>query len=401
MKKPFINRVFIKNYKSIARCDVQLGPLQFLVGRNGSGKSNFLDALAFVRDALAENLEQAFSIRDGINQVCRHSVGHPQNFGMSLDFSLANGNTGNYGFEITSKTSEKFRVKSEWANIEKNGSDIASYETENGEIKNPPKDVAMPPIVADRLYLQNMATFKEYRPLYDALRTMGIYNLNPKLMADMQRAEKATILKSRGENIAASVLELEESSHNKIQEYLQKIVPFVSGFETKLFGGSHQRVQFLQKVKSQERPWRFDAASMSDGTLRALGILTALLQAYKHEKNEFPVLVGIEEPETGLHAHAVVNMLSALEDASADKRQVIVTTHSAEMLDAEEVTHDKILAVELRDAATCIGALESVSKQLLQKHLTTAGELLRQGRLKPTSQQLPRKHPTPLFNSQK
>ena len=42
-----ISRVRIENYKSIARCDVRLGPLTFLVGRNGAGKSNFLDALRF------------------------------------------------------------------------------------------------------------------------------------------------------------------------------------------------------------------------------------------------------------------------------------------------------------------------------------------------------------------
>ena len=44
----FITRVLLKNYKSIAACDVRLRPLVFLVGPNGSGKSNFLDAeLAF------------------------------------------------------------------------------------------------------------------------------------------------------------------------------------------------------------------------------------------------------------------------------------------------------------------------------------------------------------------
>ncbi|WP_343414230.1 AAA family ATPase [Candidatus Amarolinea dominans] len=48
----FLRRVVLQNYKSIAGCDVQLGPLTFLVGPNGAGKSNFLDALRFVADAL-------------------------------------------------------------------------------------------------------------------------------------------------------------------------------------------------------------------------------------------------------------------------------------------------------------------------------------------------------------
>jgi predicted ATPase len=68
-----IRRVVIRNYKSIAACDVELGPLTFLVGPNGSGKSNFLDALRFVSDALRDTLEHALRIRGGIREVLRQS----------------------------------------------------------------------------------------------------------------------------------------------------------------------------------------------------------------------------------------------------------------------------------------------------------------------------------------
>lgn len=49
--RAFIRRVRAKNYKSIAKCDVTLGPLVYLIEPNGSGKSNFLDVLHFVKDA--------------------------------------------------------------------------------------------------------------------------------------------------------------------------------------------------------------------------------------------------------------------------------------------------------------------------------------------------------------
>jgi predicted ATPase len=52
----FITRVVLKNYKSIAACDVRLGPLTFLIGLNGAGKSNFLDAIRFVNDGLVHSL---------------------------------------------------------------------------------------------------------------------------------------------------------------------------------------------------------------------------------------------------------------------------------------------------------------------------------------------------------
>lgn len=37
----FLTRIILRNYKSIGHCDVKLGPLTYLVGVNGSGKSNF------------------------------------------------------------------------------------------------------------------------------------------------------------------------------------------------------------------------------------------------------------------------------------------------------------------------------------------------------------------------
>src|SRR5690242_20517167 len=52
VKRPFLRRVHIRGYKSIAFCDVTLEPLTILVGRNASGKSSFLDALAFLRDLM-------------------------------------------------------------------------------------------------------------------------------------------------------------------------------------------------------------------------------------------------------------------------------------------------------------------------------------------------------------
>lgn len=47
-----VTRVVLRNYKSIAVCDVSPAQLTFLVGPNGSGKGNFLDALRFVSDSL-------------------------------------------------------------------------------------------------------------------------------------------------------------------------------------------------------------------------------------------------------------------------------------------------------------------------------------------------------------
>ena len=77
---PLLQRVMLKNDKSIEACNVELGPLAFLVGLNGSGKSNFIDALRFVADSLRATLDHALRDRGGINEVRRRGGGHPTHF---------------------------------------------------------------------------------------------------------------------------------------------------------------------------------------------------------------------------------------------------------------------------------------------------------------------------------
>src|SRR3989337_1093526 len=95
-----ITRVVLKNYKSIATCSVPLRSLVFLVGQNGSGKSNFMDALRLVSESLNTSLDHALRERGGINEVRRRSAGHPTHFGIRLEFSLFDGSTGFYAFRV-------------------------------------------------------------------------------------------------------------------------------------------------------------------------------------------------------------------------------------------------------------------------------------------------------------
>src|SRR4051794_27014313 len=72
-KSPFLRRVRIEGYKSIRFCDVALQPLTILVGRNSSGKSNFLDALAFLRDVLAKGTDEAVRLHGGRKAILPRS----------------------------------------------------------------------------------------------------------------------------------------------------------------------------------------------------------------------------------------------------------------------------------------------------------------------------------------
>ncbi len=118
---------------------------------------------------------------------------------------------------------------------------------------------------------------------------------------------------------------------------------------------------------------------MSDGTLRALGVLVALFQT--GDEVDIP-LVGIEEPEVALHPAAVSVLLDALRHASR-QTQVLVTSHSPDLLDNEDIEIEQVLAVLSEGNITRIAPLDDASKKVLRERLYTAGELLRLNQLAP------------------
>ena len=107
----FLKRVVVRNYKSIGNCDIRLQPLTYLVGANGSGKSNFLDALHFVRDALAGSLDNTVNERGGLSEVRRRSSSHPNHFGIRLEFLLPGGESGHYAFNIGASSGGGYEVQ--------------------------------------------------------------------------------------------------------------------------------------------------------------------------------------------------------------------------------------------------------------------------------------------------
>src|SRR5271163_3099884 len=86
-ERPMITRLVLENYKSIAFCDVRVGPLSILVGANGAGKSNFLDALRFLSELMYAPIGNAIQKRGGFSRInCRSTTGDAR-LGFRVDFS--------------------------------------------------------------------------------------------------------------------------------------------------------------------------------------------------------------------------------------------------------------------------------------------------------------------------
>jgi predicted ATPase len=375
----FLTRVVIRNYKSIASCDVTLGPLTYLVGANGSGKSNFLDALHLVKDALSSSLDNALNERGGLSEVRRRSSGHPTHFGIRLDFQLRTGEAGRYAFDVANVAGRNYEVKTEECFLKK-AQRHSYFKLERGELRAT-SETTFPAVTSDRLALVSASGQTAFRPVFDALTAMGFYNLNPKLIRELQKPQDGRLLRPAGENIASVIAHLERSSPQSFQiisEYLQKVAPMVREVK-RIPVGPMESLQFRQDVAGAKHPWNFFAQSMSDGTLRALGVLTALFQG---SSDYSPTVVGIEEPETALHPAASAALREALQRAS-EQTQVLVTSHSPDLLDDSSLVADSLLAVEARAGETRIARLDESARAVMREKLFTAGELLRLNQLSP------------------
>jgi predicted ATPase len=340
---------------------------------------------------LAISLDGAINERGGLNEVRRRSSGHPTHFGIRLEFHLRDGRDGWYAFEIGAMPGGSYEVQNEECVITGIGKG-SFFRVAKGRMVES-SETSFPSLTADRLALVAASGFTAFRPVFDALTTMGFYNLNPKLMRELQKPQDGRLLKSAGENIASVIGHLERIADDRvktIREYLQTVVPMVHGMERKAIGPM-ETLEFRQEMAGAKHPWRFLAQNMSDGTLRALGVMTALLQS---NVDYSPTLIGIEEPETALHPAASAALREVLTQ-SATHAQVLVTSHSPDLLDDPRIDADSILSVVSEAGETKIAPLDDASRKMLRDQLFSAGELLRMDQLAPDRESIEMQSATP------
>lgn len=390
MKLPvYLRGIAIKDYKSIASCDVSLEPLTFLVGPNGSGKSNFLDALRFCADALRYSLDQAVRDRGGINEVRRRSAGRPNHFAIRLSVEIRRSYRFRYHFEIGARTGGAYAVQREeceWQRAE-DPEDRGAFSVRNGSLIHSTIKLP-PPAASDRLYLVTMSGFKGPDLLYRSLSSMGFYSLNPERIRDLQAPDPGELLARDGSNLSAvlaSLVRHEPERAERVLEFLRLVVPGIEKVQSRTLGPK-ETLEFVERATPDEKNRKFLASSMSDGTLRALGVIIALFQ-HPVSGTAIPV-VGIEEPEMALHPAAAGVLLDCLREASKS-RQVLVTSHSPDLLDRSDISVDSILAVSAGEGRTFIGPVNEAGKKILQKRMRTAGELLRINQMEPDWRKIP------------
>ena len=380
-----IRRVELRNYRGIEHCDVALGPLMFLVGPNASGKSNFLDALRFVSDCLNTSVDQAIRVRGGFKQLCRQGSGN--SFSLRLTTAFGNLGTAEYVLEIAAGPTRSFEIAVEDCRLTGVlGSTVEGYERRRGSVAfSFPLGIDLgdgesnPPQTSDRLYLGALAGWPMFGLIYRFLSTMAFYNPLTIPMREYQSQDPGSRLTSNASNLASVFRTMRETHPDWAERIIQYLTVAVPRLRKVVDVEVGERITLRFTEASIGGPERtFYASSMSDGTLRMLAILLAIFQRSEQDTS----LVGIEEPELGVHPAAAEVLYDSLETASR-LRQVLVTTHSSELLERDDVDLNSILAFSAEGDSTLVEPLDDTVRSILQQKLSTPGEMLRKDLLGP------------------
>jgi predicted ATPase len=380
MKSSPITKIIIKRFRSFPTATLAFDNPLFVVGRNGSGKSNLSDIFSFVSEAMSSPLQAVFDRRGGIGAVRNRSSGQqsfPPNLGLAFEFGPINGiEGGRFAFEVKALPNYGYRIVQEQCLVRtKDGTrswfDRTDKWKSNIEGLTPalePSALAMPLVGGD----------ERFAPIFRVLGAMRVYSIQPAKLREMQDPDSGVALKPDGSNAASVLQELtlrgEGASATKaeINRILESIVPATNAVSPKKHGNKLS-MSFSQEWGVKKK-LTFDAFNMSDGTLRSLGLIMAVFQ------KPSPSVLVIEEPEATIHPGALGAVLDLIRKA-AKTMQVVVTTHSPELLDAKWITDANLRIVDWQEGASHLLRPSEATREAMRQHLMGAGELLRSNAL--------------------
>ena len=410
-----LTRLRVKNFRSIADIDIPLSPLAVLVGSNDSGKSNVVDALRFVRDVFARGLDQAVMDREGMGVIQRwgtegegitigvtvelsempsHKHGAIPEPASHVDYEFGIGDLHGEGtvvinesifIRVAGEPSMKVVMNEEGEFIEYGERQWkrSSFDSDFGQRQ----DVSGPEahFMSSESYLFNDEKWsKEYSEengyswRRNGIAAMRIereihgslfYTLNPSDLRQPQKMVKESPYDEKGRNLAAVLRRLFRNGGADWEGLLfalRQTVPGFDNIEVESVGGYLATKLIYQTDETQPRTSYL--GQESDGTIRILGLLAAL---YQEPVQPF---ICIEEPEANIHPGALAVLAGVFDEASL-RSQILVTTHSPDMLDHLPV--ESFLVVEKVGDTTHVGPLDASQIASVRKRLFTPGELFR------------------------
>ena len=320
-----IRAISIEGFRSIAELrDLEMRPLNVLIGANGSGKSNFLGALQLLRTAILSASRTSDYVRrsGGANRLLHFGSKKTRSISFSIRFrdGLAD-----------------FSVDMPYGADDQLFPRISIAAT------------GLPPDFASNLEVQpGMAPALEF--LRSRLESWRLYHFHDagstSPMKETGKVDDNRYLRPDGANLAAFLYFLRKrhgSSYTQIRRTIRLTAPFFDDFALEPLALNEDTIRLEWRHADSDA--YFDASSLSDGSLRFIALATLLLQPASLR----PSVIFLDEPELGLHPHAITLLASLLKQASVES-QVIVATQSPILLD--HFDPEDVLVAERVNGAT-------------------------------------------------
>lgn len=340
-----IERIIIENFKSIRKLDLELKPINILIGANGAGKSNFISFFELT-NYIHEHKLQVY-IGNNFNSLL-HFGRKTSNYIYGLidfdnvcefDYKLRHNHQGNAGHISESK----FRANRS-KDIQKNYKEWSLlYGSHGGQLETT---------------IQKSETQEnEYEKFIDTyLKSFKIYHFHDtskdSSLKGMNELNDNRYLRENGENLAAYLYYLQEKHPKEfqiIEQQIRSVAPFFDRFD--LASDRLNENQIELRWLEQNSDAYFNAYDLSDGTLRFMALTTLLLQP------DLPKTIIIDEPELGLHPFAINKLAAMMKQAAAKGSQVIVSTQSVNLVDNFEP--EDVIAVDREDDQSVFRRLHS------------------------------------------
>jgi predicted ATPase len=323
-ERPIIERLELAGYKSIRQASIDLTRLNVLIGSNGAGKSNLVSFFAMLSAALGNKRDEYVGRHGGPNALFHLGAKHTSEIAAAITMKTDLGHR-------TLETRFGFRAPDGlnfygWLDKDTN------RDLENSQYKESGYGYIF--LYHIRILRDRQATYH----LDDTSLTAPIRLED--YIQDNQR------LHSDARNLAA-ILYLYKTRNPKTYQRIRSTVRMVApSFDD--FALEPQRLNpnnILLNWRQQGSDYLFGPHQVSDGTLRAMALITLFLQP----EEDLPDLLIVDEPELGLHPYALT-IVAGLIRAASVQTQVIVTTQSTAFLDQFGV--DEIIVVDSEQGAS-------------------------------------------------
>jgi predicted ATPase len=341
---PTLDRIQIKGFKSIHKAELDLGPVNVLIGANGAGKSNFISVFMLLQRMVAGQLQRHVMESGGADALLHFGAKRTSALSLQLHFA-----PGDFSYRATlapSSGDRLFFAAEDWARTPRDWSLTVNFSAEPQKESSLLGDLHV--IGSDTLQTEGADENPLRREIRELLRGGRVYHFHDtssaakvKLTGDVGDNEA---LRSDASNLAAFLFLLKTKhpdSYRRIVSTVRLAAPFFDDFRLRPSPFNEQKIQLEWSEKNSDA--YFNAHALSDGTLRFICLATLLLQP------ELPSLIIIDEPELGLHPYAI-QLLAGLVRSASHKAQVILSTQSVTLVN--QFTPEELIVVDRKDGAS-------------------------------------------------